>query len=579
MCGLAAVVFKNNEIQNFTNSVVLDALNLRGPDDQKVFNSNSYTFFHSRLSINGVGKLGDQPIISSDGRWTVIFNGEIYNFKELKNQFELQNINSSDGMVIPELLSKFGTKGLSYLNGMYSIIAFDNVANKLVLAVDPFGIKPLYFLKNKGMYFIASEPKVFSKFGFQLEPDEEAIYQFLSRGSLPNHISGYKNVTKVQNNTCISILSSGEEVYSIIKESKQIRETKNWHDFIYEFENSVQSHTVAEHPLGLLLSDGVDSTAIAEVLVKKEIDFTAVNVSVGGGRNESFFAENYCREKGINFVLENVAPTFLDVQKFLSTMQRPTCDGLNTYLVSKKIREIGIKVALNGTGGDELFCGYPFHKKIGQLEAAYNKIGLNFIWQNEKYGAVDIIERARLLWKSKLLVKSSNVQLRAQDINNITNFERIPFNPNDITISEYNRYLIPELVQDLDTFSMANSIELRVPYITWDLLQCVLSIGNRKIGKNQFVQYFNSEVLKKCIDRPKQGFKLPMYQWLFNGPMSSMLDELFDHESKHKNFLNIDLDYRKNLNLLENRKQILKKFGTRRIWSLIVLEKWLRPDL
>jgi len=175
MCGLAAVAFKNKEIQNFTNSVVLDALNLRGPDGQKVFNSNSYTFFHSRLSINGVGKLGDQPIISSDGRWTVIFNGEIYNFKELKNQFELQNINSSDGMVIPELLSKFGTKGLSYLNGMYSIIAFDNVANKLVLAVDPFGIKPLYFLKNKGMYFIASEPKVFSKFGFQLEPDEEEI--------------------------------------------------------------------------------------------------------------------------------------------------------------------------------------------------------------------------------------------------------------------------------------------------------------------------------------------------------------------------------------------------------------------
>lgn len=577
MCGLAAVVFKNKEIQNFTNSVVLDALNLRGPDDQKLFNSDSYTFFHSRLSINGLGRLGDQPIISSDGRWTIIFNGEIYNFRELKKQFALQNANSSDGMVIPELLSKFGTKGLRYLNGMYSIIAFDNVANKLVLAVDPFGIKPLYFLKYKGMYFIASEPKVFFKFGFQLEPGEDAIYQFLSRGSLPNNISGYKKITKVQNNTCITILSSGEEVYSTIKEHKQVIGTKNWHDFIYEFENSVQSHTIADHPLGLLLSDGVDSTAIAEVLVKKEIDFTAVNVSVGGGRNESFFAENYCREKGINFVLENVAPTVSDVQKFLSMMQRPTCDGLNTYLVSKKVREIGLKVALNGTGGDELFCGYPFHKKIHQLGAVYNKIGLNFIRQNEKYGAIDIIERARCLWKSNLMLKPSNLYLSAKDINNITNYKRIPFNPNDITISEYNRYLIPELVQDLDTFSMANSIELRVPYITWDLLQCVLSISNREIGKSQFVQHFNSDVLKKCIDRPKQGFKLPMDQWLLSGPMSSMLDELFHHESKYQNFLNIDLDYKKNLNLLENRKRILKKFGARRVWSLIVLEKWLRP--
>jgi asparagine synthase (glutamine-hydrolysing) len=578
MCGLAAVVFKNKEIQTFTNSPVLQSLKLRGPDGQRVFDSDSYTFFHSRLSINGLGEFGDQPIVSSDGRWTVIFNGEIYNFKELKDQLGLQNINSSDGMVIPEILSKFGIKGLSYLSGMYSIIAFDNTANILVLAVDPFGIKPLYFLRNKGMYYIASEPKVFSKFGFQLEPDEKAFYQFLSRGSLPNHISGYTGITKVQNNTCISISSSGEEVYSIIKESKHIKATKNWKDFIVEFENSVQSHTVSELPLGLLLSDGVDSTAIAEVLIKKEIDFTAVNVSVGGGRNESFFAEDYCRGKGVNFVLENIAPTDLDVQKFLGTMQRPTCDGLNTYLVSKKIREIGLKVALNGTGGDELFCGYPFHKKIGQLSAVYNGIGLNFIWQNDKYGAIDIIERARVLWKSKFIDKYLNVHLRGGDLNNITNHRRIPFNPNDITISEFNRYLIPELVQDLDTFSMANSIELRVPYITWDLLQCVLSIGNREIGKGQFVQNFNSEALNKCIDRPKQGFKLPMYQWLYSGPMRSMLDGLFHHDSKFRNFLTIDLEYKKNLNILENRERILRKFGARRIWSLIVFENWFRPD-
>jgi asparagine synthase (glutamine-hydrolysing) len=131
MCGLAAVVFKNKEIQAFANSHVLQSLNLRGPDGQKVFDSNSYTFFHSRLSINGLGEFGDQPIISSDGRWTVIFNGEIYNFKDLKNQFGLQNTNSSDGMVIPELLSKFGIKGLSYLSGMYSVIAFDNIDSKL----------------------------------------------------------------------------------------------------------------------------------------------------------------------------------------------------------------------------------------------------------------------------------------------------------------------------------------------------------------------------------------------------------------------------------------------------------------
>ena len=164
MCGLAVVAFSEDKFSAEVLSSVETSMAHRGPDGVNRSRNEECFFIHARLSIIGLGQRGDQPITSISGRWSVVFNGEIYNYKKLRHDYKLRNPSTSDGNVIPELLDKFGPKGLSKLEGMFAIVAFDNFEKKLLLSVDYFGIKPLYYFKQNNEIYVASEINTLLKF-------------------------------------------------------------------------------------------------------------------------------------------------------------------------------------------------------------------------------------------------------------------------------------------------------------------------------------------------------------------------------------------------------------------------------
>jgi hypothetical protein len=190
--------------------------------------------------------------------------------------------------------------------------------------------------------------------------------------------------------------------------------------------------------------------------------------------------------------------------------------------------------------------------------------------------SANIVNRARSLWHSGELRLESIDNSDFLDHDNIYSQEFKSLSANDITKAELNRYLIPELIQDLDTFSMINSIEVRVPYISWELFDTITKIKNRKVGKLQFVKSFNFEPLYESYLRKKQGFKLPYESWLLRGPMSKAVDNLFHENNGWNEFINKKIDYNKAKSSETNRKILIQKFGYRKIWSLVVLNNWLK---
>jgi|688.fasta_scaffold65559_4 asparagine synthase (glutamine-hydrolysing) len=576
MCGLAVVAFSEEIFSDEVLASVMTSMEHRGPDGVNRSRNDECLFIHARLSIIGLGQPGDQPITSVSGRWSVVFNGEIYNYKKLRQDYKLRNPNTSDGSVIPELLDKFGPNGLSKLEGMFAIVAFDNFEKKLLLSVDYFGIKPLYYFKQNNEIYVASEISTLLKFEKEFKLSKLAINSFLKRGSMPNNLSGYEDIFKIQNNSCLILSKSGISETMKLRELKNDSESKTWNDFNKIFESSVISHIESDVPIALLLSDGVDSNAIAHVLHKFEKPFTAVNVSLGAGRDESINIREFTSKYGTKLIVEQQSPTESDVDRFLNSIQRPTCDGFNTFLVTKSVKALGLKVALNGTGGDELFCGYPFHKKIESINKLVKMFRIESFSDSFSVNSANIVNRARSLWHSGELRLESIDNSDFLDHDNIFLQEFKSLSANDITKAELNRYLIPELIQDLDTFSMINSVEVRVPYISWELFDTITKIKNRKVGKLQFVKSFNFEPLYESYLRKKQGFKLPYESWLLRGPMSKAVDNLFHENNGWNEFINKKINYNKSKSSETNRKILIQKFGYRKIWSLVVLNKWLK---
>jgi len=513
----------------------------RGPDHAVVVDAGPGVLANTRLAIQDPRPEGNQPFRSADGRYVCVFNGEIYNYRELIAEHRLQLPNECDGAVIPELWARFGARCLESFRGMYAIAVADRTAGTVTLARDPFGIKPLHTRRMGDVTWFASEIRPLLTLG-PAAVSPEAVACFLHLGAVPVDRSPFADIDVVPPNTVRTYAADGSvSDGTIVAGSHPLAGDGGvTTDAGAAFLESVALHLRADVPSVLLLSAGVDSAAIACAGRRLGITLHCMTVTGAGADDESVGAARTAATFGHTF--EVVAPVIDEhaICRYFTAMQRPSIDGLNTFVVCSAVQAAGYRVALSGLGGDEAFSGYSQYRALpalGALRSADRVPGVSTlaaaaVGRFVRSSAGPKLRRLvapggpRSAWDLNLLQREV---LPADEVRMLTGSGPVTAEPRGDTGSyrslveaELVHYLQPMLLQDADAYSMCSSVELRVPFVDRTVLAAATSANSLTRvpkGKRLLVEGMDDDHLRTLLRRRKTGFTVPMADWLERGPL------------------------------------------------------------
>ncbi len=592
-----------------------ESLKHRGPDATGVFVDEEIALGHLRLSIIDLSETANQPFFDATSRYSITFNGEIYNFQEVKKLLpEYPFRTDSDTEVILAAYIKYGADSLSLLNGMFAFAIWDRERKELFAARDRLGVKPLYYAQNNDSTFVfASEirailnsdliPRKLNKYG---------LYDYLMYQSV------YAPETIVEN---IYQLPAGE--FGVFSDGKFIKKSywrieekplekftddeetvkKNVKDLLLK---SVERRMISDVRLGAFLSGGIDSSAI--VALMSEISEQPINTfSVNFGEkefDESPFSNLIAQKYKTNHTsVQLTAEDFLaELPNALKSTDSPSGDGINTYVVSKATKKSGITVALSGLGGDELFVGYPnFLNWMKTQKSVLTKIPailrksfalaistsnnskhqrMADILSADKVNLSGVYPMFRQIMSQQTVsdfYKNGHYEISIQKILRAkeTEIEDFPL-LSQFSIAELLGYTQNVLLKDTDQFSMASALEVREPFFDYKLVEYVLQIPDQikypKYPKSLLVESLYPMLPDKVVHRPKMGFVLPFEHWMRN--------EL-------KEFCQSRLEILAERGIF-NSAELLKKWDDfqkgsngvlwSHLWHLVVLTEWLENN-
>ena len=553
MCGIAGVIDPVAERAAARVHLLNDAQTHRGPDHAAVTRPIVITLGNTRLAIRDLTPAGNQPFVSADARYVCVFNGEIYNHRQLAERFLLPVRTACDGEVIPHLWSKLGMESLAELRGMFAIALADVLEERLYLARDPFGIKPLYWrLLPDGSLAFASEVRPLARLAPGTRVDDAAVARFLRFGAMAADQSPFTEITAVPPNS-VAILGQDRRV--------EVRPVRSGgpaavgplsFDLGVTLAESVDLHLGADAPTALLLSGGVDSAAVAAISRRLGQDLHCLTVAADGAPDETPEAAQTARHYRHRFQRVQVALHDSDVVRFFLAMQRPSVDGLNTCLICRAVRAAGFKVALSGLGGDEAVGGYSHFRilKYFQLLRAVDMVPLPVDALAGRLARVLRVagegKTRRLLGKDgprtgvglSLLQRELFPGTLVSELTGVANARisgrtRAARWPAECSLTSFAAmaaaeaeiYLQAMLLPDADAFSMASSVELRVPFVDGHVFSAVLGSAGartRAPGKKVIAEALDDPYLKALTARPKRGFSLPMGPWLA-GPLAPLV--------------------------------------------------------
>ncbi len=612
MCGIVGTINLFNDFQKNREAVksALDSMIHRGPDSFgiRMLNSNPLIVFgHVRLSIIDLSPESNQPMVDEDNGNVIIFNGEIYNFISLKEELMLTGIRfrtNSDTEVILKAYSKWGVNICNRLRGIFAFAIWDNLNRQLFLARDPIGVKPLYYFKSKDKFLFSSEVRALLQ--YDLVPhklDVAGLNSFLAYGSVQEPLTLVKGVRSLppgyyafyDNNNCFEMKRywhpySGRTKYKPPEADFMVNEL---------LKESVKLQLVSDVPLGIFLSGGIDSSSIVSLVrqVKEGPVKTFSIIFDDPLFDESKYARMVAKENGTDHAELLLTSQIVkdNLSRALDNYDQPSLDGLNTWFISKLVKEAGVTVALSGVGGDELFIGYDrFRKamimqKLQPVLSAFpsfsgNKV-LNYINSEKSRRFSDLIgfNHPGYFLTRKLLSSFQSTGLIGSLYQNDQEwfeecFGEIISDSNNFTdkltcISwfELRTYMLSTLLRDTDQMSMAHSLEVRVPLVDQLLVQMMLSLSDdvkksSSVPKPLLVKAAGKGLPSECIYRKKQGFTFPFDKYFAEALGSEILD--FFQSDNHivfekDNLYSLWSDYKRG------------SVSWSRIWTVFILERWL----
>jgi asparagine synthase (glutamine-hydrolysing) len=617
MCGIAGMVnLKGNSVNPEIICRITDAMSHRGPDADGFHIDNHVALGHRRLSIIDLSTVANQPMSDYTGRYWLIFNGEIYNFKEVKSKLpEYPYQTQGDSEVILAAYSKWGANCLKHFAGMFSFAIWDKQDQSLFIARDRLGVKPLYYFFNDEVFVFASEIRALLKSGLiprRIEP--KAIHEFFHYQSVSHPYTIIKDIIQLEAG-CFMTISEGR---IDVKKYWDITENKIDFDFTdkanvqlqlrHLLQQSVQRRMVSDVPLGAFLSGGIDSSAVVGLMA--ETSNSPVNTFTIGFEEKEFDESAYADIIAKKFNTRHTTVTlnpkvFLEeLHNALNSMDTPSGDGVNTYVVSKEIKNSGLTVALSGVGGDELFAGYPFFNRYLQLRKwktlwersnPLRSLGSHFLTANnsvqkdrlkqllqaEGCSIAEFYPVFRQILSPSMISKVS-VELTRQQTSVETKLkaehiaiEHFPL-LSQVSIAEYLGYTQHTLLKDTDQMSMAVSLEVREPYFDHELIEFVLNIPDSfkkpTYPKSFLVESLGSLLPGEIVHRKKQGFLFPWSLWMKN-ELHSFCEERIQHLCE-RDFIRPDA-------VRSNWKRFLdgdRSVRWMELWLFVILEYWLEKN-
>ena len=550
MCRIAAIVSKNaGSIEGRINAMT-DAMHRGGPDDKGhiINNEIGYALGHRRLSIIDLSAAGHQPMI--DDYVEIIFNGEIYNYQELKK--DLQNkghqfSSTSDTEVLIKGYKEWGAELLPKLRGMFAFILIDKASKTFFAARDHAGIKPLYIGRKNDELFFSSEIKGIKAVDAHWEENPDWKIWFLTYGFLPEPITTLKNVKPLPRGHYISINleTLKEKLVSYCKYEYENIEVKyeNAVAKTKELINaSVKRHLIADVPVGVFLSGGIDSSILAIIAQQQQTSpIETISIYFDDEKySEKEYQEIIIKQTGVKHHLYKITKEeFLESwTDIYASLDQPSTDAINTHFICKYAKQIGLKVVLSGLGADEIFGGYPSTQRVNNFSkysrlAIINKFLPSAVLGSYPRKKLDFLSKKieaseYLLYRglftpkdvAKILeIKESKVWeilSTATYQENISNL--LP--QNRAVYYEASTYMQSQLLKDSDMQSMWHSLELRVPFLDKDLMNYVNNLHpsvkfstQENKPKPLLVDAYIDELPKQIWNRKKQGFTFPFENW------------------------------------------------------------------
>lgn len=584
MCGIAGYI---SHIQPPSNrSAVVARMNAamvrRGPDDEGVDTWGDATLGMRRLAIFDPAH-GHQPMSTPDGRWHLVFNGAIYNFRALRAELEAAGRSfhtQCDTEILLGAIAHWGAGCLNRLRGMFAFAAWDSHENTLLLARDPFGIKPLYVHStiDGGLLFASELNALLASGRVSADIDPQAVSAYLSWLAVPAPQTIYRNVRSLRPGE-LAVWRAGKlevKPYWTLRDAyadDTIRIARSPAEFTAglraQLEDSVRAHAIADVPVGAFLSGGLDSTALVALMTR-----------LGGARLKTFslgfddagYSEADAASANARYLGSDHHASVLtgervasEIDTILATLDQPTGDGINTYYVSQAARAGGVTVALSGLGADELFGGYPSFRNVPRISRwlpvwrvlpASLREALLARWERGdtrqrkladtlRHGlrpaALALLQRRVFAESTRCSLLSPGAmtayaphpeeaaladQLAGADLFSVT------------SAAELRGYMTDVLLRDSDVMSMSQSLELRVPFVdrplvTWLARQPTAFKHTPSRPKAALAFAVRDLLPPDLLTRPKRGFTLPFARWM-RGPLQPFLEETFSAASVNR---------------------------------------------
>ncbi|MFP5471265.1 MAG: asparagine synthase (glutamine-hydrolyzing) [Bacteroidia bacterium] len=616
MCGISGINIFNQKDKNLLQDVhaSIKTLHRRGPDNIAVNIHNNVALGHARLSIIDTSEAANQPFVSACGNYELIFNGEIFNFKDLRSELEKKGNTfktNSDTEVLLQLFIEEKEQCLNKLNGFFAFCIYDKKNEALFLARDRYGIKPLLYYQDETLFCFASELKALSKYAFKKSISKEALQLYFQLGYIPSPRSIYENVKKLEPGCWIKINLNKLEIgryYSIptttFEKTPDYEEAKKTVRNLVE--KSVERRLIADVPLGSFLSGGIDSSVVATVASKFTNNLNTFSI---GYKDEPFFDETHYAELVAKKIKSNHTvfsltndDLFEHFERIVNYMDEPFADSsaiavniLCHYTKNK------VTVALSGDGADELFSGYNKHKafylsqqnnlknlllKNSQPllkvfpQSRNNALGNKLRQLNRYASGLNLTPKERY-WKWATLQSESEVSLLLKKQFH-TNFEFLDKlnnckNINEFLLNDFNLVLEGDMLKKVDSMSMANSLEVRVPFLDFELVNYVFQLpehykidahNTKKILKDTF----KNDLPEELYTRKKHGFEVPLKKWM-NNELQPIINELLDKDFiENQNIFNYDrIVYLRKKSASSNPEDSISV-----LWMLIVFQKWYK---
>ena len=606
MCGIVGQYFFNTSDIN-TDSVqkALTQLTHRGPDNQSHKEVDHCVLGHTRLSIIDLNASANQPMTDVSGRYTLTFNGEIYNYLDLKAELLESGVTfktQSDTEVLLYHLIKNGVDGLNALNGFFAFAFYDQLENVLVLARDRFGIKPLYWFKDTTSFGFASELKPLLNLGVSKTIDQSALINFFRFNYIPAPQTILQAVKKLEPG---SYLMLKNEKVRIQQYYKNVSKNEN-HSLYSILEDAVQKRLVADVEVGSFLSGGIDSSIIAALAKQHHTNIRTFSI---GFESDSVFDESRYAQQVADHIKSDHQTIYIQPKTLKtaalemgSMLDEPFADSssIAVYCLSKSVRQ-QVKVALSGDGADELFAGYnkhlallkaletkgitkSFYQFLAQIpfQGSRNSRSGNLFRKIRKFGnGLSKSPYDRYILWSSFCSETRIAALLNSEISEYTDLEELWHGNFEDYLQMDQKLVLPnDMLKKVDAMSMMNGLEVRVPFLDHRVVEYARTLKSNDLIANghgkQILRSAFSELLPKDIfTRPKHGFEVPIARWIRTDLSREIDDMLEPHNINRTGILNAD-EVQKTLQTSRSRQPGDTPY---QVWAIFVLQNWINENL